>query len=136
MSWRCWLPAIRQRPKPARLSEGPGKGELSMSHTEITAFELKAKLESGERVTLIDVREPFEREIVHIGGTLIPVGEVVQRLEEIPRDHPVVVYCKSGGRSGSIVEGLQKSFGFTNLINLKGGVLGWRRDVDPKLPGY
>ena len=97
--------------------------------------ELKEKLDGGEALTLIDVREDNERAIGHIGGTLIPLGEIPQRFEEIPRDKPVVVYCRSGGRSGRAIEFLEGQ-GFANLSNLVGGVLRWSDEVDPSFPKY
>lgn len=103
---------------------------------EITPLELKAKLAGGEKLTLIDVREKFESEICSIGGTLIPMNQIMERLNEIPRDHPVIVYCRSGGRSGNVVAALQEKNGFTNLYNLSGGILGWIEEVDDSLTPY
>jgi adenylyltransferase/sulfurtransferase len=97
--------------------------------------ELKAKLDSGEKLTLIDVREENEREICHIGGTLIPLAQVVERRAEIPQDLPVVVYCRSGGRSGRAIEALEAQ-GFSNLYNLVGGVLRWSDEVDGSVVKY
>lgn len=97
--------------------------------------ELKAKLDSGEKLALIDVREENEREICHIGGTLIPLAQVLERSAEIPQDLPVVIYCRSGGRSGKAVEALEAK-GFTNLYNLVGGVLRWSDDVDSSVVKY
>jgi sulfur-carrier protein adenylyltransferase/sulfurtransferase len=97
--------------------------------------ELKAKLDAGEKLTLIDVREENEREICHIGGTLIPLAHVVERRAEIPQDLPVVVYCRSGGRSGRAIEALEGQ-GFSNLYNLVGGVLRWSDEVDSSVVKY
>ena len=96
---------------------------------------LKAKLDAGEDLVLIDVREENEREICNIGGTLIPLGQVLERSSEIPKDKSVIVYCRSGGRSGRAIEALTAA-GFTNLTNLVGGVLRWSDDVDPSLQKY
>jgi sulfur-carrier protein adenylyltransferase/sulfurtransferase len=102
---------------------------------EITVQELKAKMNSGEDFQLIDVREPHEAEIAQIGGQLIPMGEVMTQLDKISRDKPVIVHCRSGARSGSIVKALE-SQGFNNVYNLKGGILAWSREIDPSVPQY
>ena len=87
--------------------------------------ELQARLESGEALTLVDVREEDERLQANIGGLFIPLGQIVERSHEIPRNQPIVVYCRSGGRSARAIEVLQ-SAGFNNLINLAGGILRWQ----------
>lgn len=102
----------------------------------ISPKELKQKLDSGESVELIDVREQNEKDIADIGGNLIPLRTVVERADEIPRDKTVVIYCKAGGRSSRAIEMLQANFGFTNLINLQGGILGWADQVDSSLTKY
>jgi len=89
-----------------------------------------------EKLSLIDVREEFERAICTLGGTLIPLATLPTRISEIPRDHPVVVYCRSGGRSAQAIEYLQREHGFTNLMNLAGGVLQWAEEVDASLKRY
>lgn len=100
---------------------------------EIDARELKRMKDAGEVFQLIDVREPYEAEQCHINGTLIPMGEVVDRVSEIRKDIPVVVHCRSGARSAAVINALSSRYGFANLINLKGGILGYGRDVDPSL---
>ena len=97
---------------------------------EITPQELKRMQDAHETFQLIDVREPYEAQICSIGGTLIPMGEVVDRLAEIRKDVPVVVHCRSGARSSAVINALSSRYGFTNLINLKGGILGYGREVD------
>ena len=97
---------------------------------EISAQELKRMQEQNERFVLIDVREPYEAERCTIGGKLIPMGEVVDRIAEIPKDLPVVVHCRSGARSAAVINALSSRYGYTNLINLKGGILGYGKDVD------
>lgn len=97
---------------------------------EITAPELKRMQDAGEDFQLLDVREPYEAERCSIGGLLIPMGEIVERQEEIRRDVPVVVHCRSGARSAAVINALSSRYGYTNLINLKGGILGYGRDVD------
>jgi adenylyltransferase/sulfurtransferase len=97
---------------------------------EISAQELKRMQEAGEPFQLIDVREPYEAERCTLGGTLIPMGEIVDRLSEIRKDVPVVVHCRSGARSSAVINALSTRYGYTNLINLKGGILGYGMDVD------
>jgi rhodanese-related sulfurtransferase len=105
---------------------------------EITAIELKERFDSDSVPVLVDVREPFERDIAdlpEVGQVRIPLAEVPGRSGEIPRDREVVFYCRSGSRSGSAVQFLQAQ-GFEAVVNLKGGVLAWREDVDPGLTAY
>lgn len=97
---------------------------------EISAQELKRMQDANEHFLLIDVREPYEAERCTIGGKLIPMGEVVERIAEIPKDMPVVVHCRSGARSAAVINALATRYGYTNLINLKGGILGYGKDVD------
>ncbi|MCB0765262.1 MAG: rhodanese-like domain-containing protein [Flavobacteriales bacterium] len=100
---------------------------------EITPHELKAMREKGTAFQLIDVREPYEAELCEIGGTLIPMGEVVARLDEIRKDVPVVIHCKSGSRSGAVIQALSSRYGFDNLVNLKGGIMAYAAEVDKSL---
>jgi rhodanese-related sulfurtransferase len=100
---------------------------------EITPQELKRMKDAGEAFQLIDVREPYEAELCSLGGELIPMGQVVERIGEIRKDVPVVVHCRSGARSSAVINALSSRYGFTNLINLKGGILGYGREVDPSL---
>lgn len=105
---------------------------------EITVVELKDRLDSESVPILVDVRESFERDIAdlpEVGQLRIPLAEVPGRSGEIPRDREVVLYCRSGSRSGSAVQFLQAQ-GFESVVNLKGGVLAWREDVDPSLTAY
>jgi adenylyltransferase/sulfurtransferase len=102
----------------------------------ITATELKARFERGERLVLLDVRNPEEIAICRIAGsTVIPLPELPARLAELDRGVPMVVHCKSGKRSEKAIEILRQN-GFTRLTNLTGGILAWARDVDPGLPTY
>jgi len=103
---------------------------------EIDVHELKKWRESGEDFILIDVREPNEYEIAQIGGNLIPLGEISSRASEISKDKKVVVMCRSGKRSATAVKELQTKFGYTNLINLKGGILAWASEIDTSIPRY
>ena len=102
---------------------------------EISVQELKEKMDQGEPFKLIDVREPDEADICEIGGELIPMGTIMDRVEDLPKDRPLVVHCRSGKRSGKIVEKLEEQ-GFDNAYNLKGGILAWSDEIDPSLPKY
>ena len=98
--------------------------------------ELKAKYDRGEDVHLLDVREPNEYQICRIAGSkLIPLGQVAARVDELDRSRELIVHCKMGGRSAKAVALLQER-GFTNVFNLKGGILEWIDRVDPSQPKY
>ncbi len=104
---------------------------------EITALELKARLDSGEDIQLIDVRQPDEYAVARIAGTrLIPLGEIMARQNEIDRTRETVVICKVGGRSARAIEALERSGFNGNLQNLIGGITAWSNDVDPSVPKY
>jgi adenylyltransferase/sulfurtransferase len=103
---------------------------------EITVHELKAMFDRGERPIVIDVREPYEWDIARIPHTrLIPMNEIPDRLDEISRDEEVILQCRSGKRSMTVLEYLQ-SQGYTRLKNLTGGVLAWSDEIDPTVPKY
>ena len=102
---------------------------------EITVQELKEKLDSGEDFQLIDVREDFEYETSNIGGLLIPLGGILIEADKISKDKPVVVMCRSGKRSAAAIMQLEQK-GYTNLTNLKGGILAWAEDIDPTISVY
>ena len=103
---------------------------------EITPVDLKKKLDAGEEPFILDVREPNEYQINRIAGsTLIPLGELPRRYQELPRDREIVTQCKMGGRSAKAQDFL-KSVGFTNVKNLRGGILEWIDKVDPSQPKY
>ena len=95
----------------------------------ISPEELKQRIVDGQ-LFLLDVREPTEHQEFNIGGTLIPLGELMLHANEIPSDQPVVVYCKKGIRSQIAIQKLEEKLGFTNLINQKGGIDAWRRIFD------
>ena len=99
--------------------------------TEISCAELKRMRESGTPHQLIDVREPYEAEACSIGGKLIPLGEVIDRIAEIRRDVPVIVHCKSGNRSAAVIQALESRYGFSGLMSLQGGILAWCTEVEP-----
>ncbi len=102
---------------------------------EISVEEFKRMIESGEDHQLIDVREEYEFDAVNLGGELIPMATVPDNLDRIATDKPVIIHCKSGARSGNIVRYLETK-GFTNTINLKGGIFAWIDEIDPSLPKY
>lgn len=97
---------------------------------EITPNELQAWREQGKEHQLIDVREPYEAQLCTIGGTLIPMGEIVEHLGGLRRDVPVVVHCRSGARSVAVINALTSRYGFDNLVNLAGGILAFGLEVD------
>jgi rhodanese-related sulfurtransferase len=97
--------------------------------TMITATQLQQKIASNEDFLLIDVREEFEHDHFNIGGRLIPMGSVLSNVQKIPKDKEVVFYCEKGIRSNIVIQRLQEKFGYTNLINLTGGMQAWRREV-------
>lgn len=102
---------------------------------EISCTELKKMMDTKENYQLIDVREEHEAEIATIGGELIPMGDVMDNLDKISKEKKVVVYCRSGKRSGAIVQALEQS-GFSNVYNLKGGILAWADEVDGTITKY
>ncbi len=104
---------------------------------EITATELKAKMDAGEDIQLIDVRNPDEFAFAKIeGAKLIPFGEVMARKDEFDENAQTVVMCRSGVRSARVIEFLE-SGGFSgSLQNLVGGILAWSDQVDPSIPKY
>ena len=102
---------------------------------QITPVELRRRLDAGDNVFVLDVREPHEYQIVNIGAPLIPLGDLPNRLNELDPSREIVIHCKTGGRSQRAAEFLYKS-GFKNVANLAGGITAWATDVDPKLPKY
>jgi molybdopterin/thiamine biosynthesis adenylyltransferase/rhodanese-related sulfurtransferase len=104
--------------------------------TEITSVELKQRLDRGEKLRVIDVREPNEYQINRIAGAeLIPLGDVPKRYAELNPEEEIVVHCKVGGRSAKAADFL-RSVGFKRVLNLKGGILDWVDKVDPTQPKY
>lgn len=104
---------------------------------QITATELKKRMDAGDDIQLIDVRQPDEYEFAKIeGAKLIPLGEIVKRMDEINPNRETVLHCKAGGRSAQAIEKLKQA-GFTGeLKNLAGGITAWSNEVDPKVPKY
>lgn len=94
---------------------------------DITTIELKARLDKGEEIKVIDVREPYEYEEFNIGAELIPLGTLPQKLDDLEdyKDQEIVVHCKAGGRSASAKDFMMAN-GFTKVRNLLGGMLDWK----------
>jgi molybdopterin/thiamine biosynthesis adenylyltransferase/rhodanese-related sulfurtransferase len=109
---------------------------LHQSGLEITPEELKEKLENGEDIILIDVREPVEYEINRIEGSkLIPLSKLPEKVNELDQTREIVLYCKMGGRSARAVQ-LLRELGFTRVKNLAGGIDAWIEKIDPTMPRY
>lgn len=104
---------------------------------EITATELKNRLDAGDDIQLIDVRQPDEYAFAKIDGAkLIPLGEIISRKGEIDESRETVVHCKMGGRSARAIDALQASGFKGSLANLVGGITAWSNDVDQNVPKY
>lgn len=115
----------------------PSADDRQESHIkELTVQDLYKLVKDKKEFQLIDVREPYEYEIANIGGQLIPLNEIEAAADKISSDKQVVVHCRSGVRSGKAIEKLEKKYGFTNLYNLKGGILAWADEIDQNLPKY
>lgn len=91
----------------------------------ITAQDLRSKLSAGEDIQVIDIREEHEVLEVNMGGIHIPMGEILERREELRKDVPVVIHCRSGKRSAAVISALQAHYGLENLWNLDGGIIAW-----------
>ena len=103
---------------------------------EITATELKERMDSGD-VQLIDVRQPDEFAFAKIeGAKLIPLGEIVSRMDELDDSKELVLQCKAGGRSAHAIQFLTQAGYKGAMVNLKGGITAWSNEVDPKVPKY
>jgi molybdopterin/thiamine biosynthesis adenylyltransferase/rhodanese-related sulfurtransferase len=102
---------------------------------QISAKDLKRRMDAGDDFLLLDVREPFEYQIANLGGKLIPQGEVPARLAEIDRERDIVVHCRSGARSQRMAEFLAQQ-GYTKVANLAGGILAWADEIDPRVQKY
>ena len=103
---------------------------------EITPTELKARLDKGEPLQIIDVREDMEWEFCNIGGLHIPLADLPKNLSKVPAQVPVVLVCHHGVRSGQALRYLSSVTGQTNFLNLKGGIHAWALQVDPEMPQY
>ncbi len=104
---------------------------------EMSATELKERLDNGEDIQLIDVREDNEVAIAKIPNSIhIPLNQILNRMSEIDPNRETVVHCKMGGRSARAIDALKRSGFSGNLLNLRGGILAWSNEVDPSVPKY
>ena len=115
--------------------ETPQEASVKNGIPQLSVKELKRRIDSGEDVYILDVREPYEYRIAQIGGKLIPQTDVPNRLNEIDRDREVIVQCRSGVRSQRIAEFLKQQ-GYPRVVNLAGGILAWSDEIDPKVQKY
>jgi molybdopterin/thiamine biosynthesis adenylyltransferase/rhodanese-related sulfurtransferase len=113
---------------------GAGQSE-PQSPWDLQPQDLRHRIGSAAKFTLLDVRQPHEYEICNLQGTLIPLGELPQRHGELPRDAEIIVHCKMGGRSAKAVQWLRDQ-GFENVFNLRGGINAWSKEIDPEVPTY
>jgi rhodanese-related sulfurtransferase len=102
---------------------------------EISVSDLNNLRISNTPHQLIDIREDYEVENVNIGGLWIPMGNIPLEIEQIRKDVPVIIHCKSGVRSANITRYLE-SQGFDNVSNLQGGIFAWIDQIEPSLPKY
>jgi sulfur-carrier protein adenylyltransferase/sulfurtransferase len=102
---------------------------------EIEVEELKKRLDRGDDIYVLDVREPHEYDICNIGGHLIPLGELPNRVNELDTSKEIIAHCRSGMRSAKAVNFLRQA-GFKKVHNLAGGILAWADRVDPSMPKY
>ena len=111
------------------------EASTTMPVPAIEVEELKRRLDAGEDVFVLDVREPHEYQICNLKGHLIPLGDLPKRVHELDSSREIVAHCRSGMRSADAVEFLQKA-GFRKVWNLTGGILAWADRIDPKMPKY
>jgi len=103
---------------------------------EISVKDLAQHRTAGADFVLLDVREPDEIATASLSGaTLIPMGEIPERLGELPKDKPIYVLCRSGARSGRVTQFLDQQ-GFPDVANVAGGILAWSKEIDPSVPQY
>src|SRR5437868_13449508 len=112
-----------------------GHQEPTVNANDMTPEELKRRLDSGEDLFVLDVREPNEYQIANLGGYLIPLGDLPKRVNELDSSREIVAHCKMGGRSAKAVDFLRQA-GFKKVRNLAGGINAWSEKVDPKVPKY
>lgn len=114
---------------------GEEEADSDLQVPEITARELKERLDQGDDIFILDVREPHEYQICNLKGHLIPLGELPRRLHELDSAREIVAHCKSGKRSAQAVDFLRQA-GFRKIYNLRGGILSWSTEVDRSVPRY
>jgi adenylyltransferase/sulfurtransferase len=117
------------------VAESPEEKSVKNGIPQLTVKELKRRIDAGEDVFILDVREPYEYRIAQIGGKLIPQTDVPNRLSEIDRNREVIVQCRSGVRSQRIAEFLKQQ-GYPRVVNLAGGILAWADEIDPRVQKY
>lgn len=100
---------------------------------EISVTELKQLIDSKADIQLIDVRETHEFDAANLKGLLIPVNTIPQHVDKVSKDKQVIVHCRSGKRSENAIKFLEANHGYTNLYNLKGGILAWKAEIDPSI---
>ena len=98
-----------------------------MNMQSVSVHELQQKINDGEDIQLIDVREPWEHDLYNIGGILIPLGSLIENFDKIDRNKPVIFYCQKGIRSQIAIQRLQQKFNLTNLLNLNAGIEAWQK---------
>ncbi|WKN46354.1 molybdopterin-synthase adenylyltransferase MoeB [Tunicatimonas pelagia] len=103
---------------------------------EISARELYELIEGKKDFQLLDVREPYEYDIANLGGELIPLNQIEEQAERVASNKQVIVHCRSGKRSQQAIKQLEKKHGFTNLYNLRGGLLAWAEEIDDRVAKY
>jgi adenylyltransferase/sulfurtransferase len=117
----------------------PGAGHqssLAGTAAEISPAELAARLQAGDDLVLVDVREPHELEISHLpGARLLPLGELPSRLAELDKDAEIILFCRTGTRSARALDILVTA-GFTRLRHLAGGLNAWAQEIDQSMPVY
>ena len=116
-------------------SISPETEELKISADEITVEELKAKIDCSEDIFILDVREPHEYEICNLGGCLIPLNDLPNRMHELDSSNEIIAHCKTGQRSAKAVEFLKQA-GFKKVKNLSGGIIAWTNRINKKMPKY
>jgi adenylyltransferase/sulfurtransferase len=108
---------------------------VSTTVPEIQPEDLKRRIDAGENIFVLDVREPHEYQICNLNGYLIPLGDLPKRMNELDSSREIVAHCRSGVRSGKAVDFLRQA-GFRKVKNLAGGILAWADRVDPRMPKY
>ncbi len=116
----------------AKLAGGEGEGNVE---SQVSVRDLKRRLDKGESPLLLDVREQFEFDLVHLDATLIPLDQLADKSNDLNRSDEIIVYCHTGIRSQAAVEYL-RAHGFTKAKNLTGGIDAWAREIDPTLLRY
>ncbi len=103
----------------------------------ISPVQLKELIDSSNNdFQLIDIRDEYEFDICCIGGEKINMYSITDSLDKLSREKKIIIYCRTGSRSATIVSLLEKNFSFKNVYNLDGGIMKWRQDVDPSIKEY